>query len=201
MTELVTRAFAAELDLDGDGRTIVGRCVPYDTPALVADGGEPYTEVWKRGAFRGALRDPPRVHLVWAHDETAIGNRLGHAVALVESDAGLEGTFRTIGQPGEHALELIRAGMARGLSIHAAIVRSRTRTDGIVERQAARLLHVALVTEPAYADARVTAVRGSSSGPVSVSVAEVRAQQANYRLRYAPSVPADAEQTVPANGR
>ena len=33
----LTRTFTAELDEDGDGRTIVGRCVPFDTPATVSD--------------------------------------------------------------------------------------------------------------------------------------------------------------------
>src|SRR5262245_61549469 len=185
----VTRALSATVDLDGDGRTIVGRVLPYGAPTLVCDpGGEPYTEVWSKGAFRGQLNAANRVPLVWAHDEGTITNQLGHAVTLTESDGGLEGTFRAVGAPGDHALELVRAGMARGLSVHAAITRSRARTDGVIERQAARLIHVALVPTPAYADATVTAIRSQTAG--GVWLAEVRARQRELRLRFASSVTA-----------
>jgi HK97 family phage prohead protease len=186
-TITVTRAFTADLEADGDGRTIIGRCVPYDTPTMVADPGEPapYLETWRPGVFKRALKDPTRVHLVFAHDETAIGNRLGYAVTFRDEPAGLDATFRTVGAPGDQALELIRAGMARGLSIHAAVSPSgsRTRTDGVVERTQARLIHVALVTEPAFADAKVTAIRAASSDR-HPSLAEVRAMQAERRLRF-----------------
>lgn len=185
--QLVTRAFSASLDTDGDGRTIMGRCVPYDQPTLVQDdpAGLPYSEVWKHGAFRSALRDPTRVHLVFAHDESAIGNRLGHAVQFTDGDGGLDASFRAIGAPGEQALELIRAGMCRGLSIHAAIPPSgsRMRQDGVVERTMARLLHVALVTEPAYADALVTAIRSGTDAASRPSIAQVRDMQEQLRVR------------------
>lgn len=184
MMETITRAFVAALDVEGDGRTIVGRCVPYDTPTAVADPGVgPYTETWRRGVFRSALKDPTRVHLVWQHDETSIGNRLGHAVSFDDGAGGLDAVFRTVGAPGDQALELIRSGMARGLSIRAAIppTGSRRRPDGTVERVAARLLHVALVTEPAYADAVVTAVR---SGDLRPGIVEIRALQAELRVKF-----------------
>jgi HK97 family phage prohead protease len=184
---VISRLFVGPLDVEGDGRTIVGRCIPYDVPTRVADEGnpEPYVETWKRGAFRAALRDPGRIHLVWNHDETAIGNQLGHAVSFLEDAGGLDGTFRAVGTPGDQALELIRSGMARGLSVHAAISPSGSRTrNGVVERTLARLIHVALVTQPAYEDAVVTAVRSSSG---SVELADVRAKQDAYRLRFPPT--------------
>ena len=180
----ITRAFTAALELDGDGRTIVGRCVPYDAPTLVQDPGapEPYMETFRRGAFRSAMKAPDRVHLVFGHDELAIGNQLGHAVSFTDTDGGLEGVFRAVGSPGDMALEQIRAGMFRGLSIHAAIPPSgsRRRTDGVIERTMVYLRHVALVKEPAYESATVTALRSSSADPLG----EIRAAQDRYRLRW-----------------
>jgi Escherichia/Staphylococcus phage prohead protease len=178
----ITRAFTAALELDGDGRTIMGRCVPYDTPTLVADDLEPYMETFKRGAFRSAMKDPARVHLVFGHDELAIGNQLGHAVSFADTDGGLDAVFRAVGSPGEVALEQIRAGMFRGLSIHAAIPPSgsRRRADGVIERTMVYLRHVALVKEPAYEAATVTALR-SSSALDPVGMADVRARQDQYR--------------------
>jgi HK97 family phage prohead protease len=181
MTEpiTITRAFPAELTA-GDGRTILGRCVPYDVPTLVADDtGPPYLESWRRGAFRRIARDAPRVRLVYEHHET-IGDVIGHAVELHETDGGLDAVFRAIGAPGEQALELIRAGVVRGLSIQAIIPPSgsRTRADGVVERTLASLRHVALTATPAYADAVVTATRGAGG---RATIAEIRRQQAALR--------------------
>lgn len=183
----ITRAFVAQLALDGDGRTICGRCVPYNVPTLVADveQPEPYMESFRAGAFRSAMKDPTRVHLVFGHDTVHVGNQLGHAVTFTEADDGLDATFRAVGAPGDTALEQIRAGMFRGLSIHAAIPPSgsRRRPDGVIERTMVYLRHVALVAEPAYADAQVTAVR-SNAMP---ALADIRAQQDRYRLRFASS--------------
>lgn len=185
----IDREFTPSLAVDGDGRTICGLCVPYDTPTRVSDGGEPYLESWKRGAFRGAVRDAPRVRLVYQHDDQLILNRLGRAVTFTETDAGLEGVFRAMGgHSGDQALEMIRDGSCRGLSIHAAIppTGSRQRPDGVLERTSARLVHVALVDQPAYSDAHVTAVR-SASAPARPALAEIRALQAELRVRFGPT--------------
>lgn len=184
MTEIVTRAFTADLELDGDGRTIVGRCVPYDMPTLVADEDNPapYMETWRRGAFRNAVKDPPRVLFNYMH-QTSVLDTLGRAASFTETDSGLDGVFRVSAtRAGDHALELVRDGTYRGLSIHAAVIRSRHTPDGVVERHHARLLHVALVDQPAYTDAVVTAVR--SSTVTAASIVEIRALQDELRLRF-----------------
>jgi HK97 family phage prohead protease len=168
------------LDATGDGRTIVGRCVPYGVPKLVADGdGTPYTEVWRRGAFRRSVKAPNRVLLNYEHRE-GIGDVIGHAVSLTETDDGLEGEFRALsGTAGDQALELIRAGVTTGLSVSCAIppTGSRLLADGVVERTLATLRHVALTGRPAYDEAMVTATR-SASLP---TIAEIRRQNAALR--------------------
>lgn len=196
--DVVQRTYTAEL-VEGDGRTIVGRCVPYDSPADVADGpdGRPYREVWRPGAFRNVVKSPHRTTLNYDHRDD-LPNLIGHAVALEEHDDGLHATFRAMpGTSGDQALELIRSGIATGLSIHAWVSPRGTRrnTDGTVERVlAARLPHVALCREPAYAGAGVTAVRsiGGADGTaprveIPATVAEVLAYTSAARARYAPS--------------
>lgn len=180
---------ALELDDDGDGRTIYGCAVPYDTPTLVADrdAGIPYMETWKRGAFRAVVRDPSRVMLTFGHAADVLSNQIGGAVKLTETERGLETVFRALpGPDGDKALELIRAGLVRGLSVHAVIPRTGTRTkpDGTVERTlVAKLPHVALVAEAAYAGAAVTAVRDAGPAP-RPGLTEIRAEQDRLRLRF-----------------
>lgn len=188
----ITRAFVpAELEVAGDGRTIVGRCVPYNVPTMVADlppaDPTPYLESWARGAFRSATKDPSRVGLTFMH-LPGLREVVGRGVQFTESDGGLDGVFRAVEHDdGDKALALVRDGSFRGLSIHAAVMRSRRRPDGAVERQVARLIHVALVDQPAYEDAQVTAVRAAAAPAPALELAEVRAQQERYRLRFASS--------------
>jgi HK97 family phage prohead protease len=184
--ELITRVFATEL-VPGDGRTILGRCVPFDVPTLVADGPgtEPYMESFRRGAFRRITKAAHRVRLVYEHGET-IGDVVGHGVELTETEGGLDAVFRAIGAPGDQALELIRAGVCRGLSVQVMVPANGTRrtAEGTVERHlVTELRHVALTARPAYADALVTATR--SGGIPGSAVVEARRQNDALRLRWA----------------
>lgn len=189
----VRRSFVATLEAN-DGRTILGRCVPYGVEATVVDAvgpraGLPYRELWQRGAFRRACKAPNRVMFNYEHRE-GIGDVIGHAVELSESDDGLDAVFRALpGTPGDQALELIRSGIVTGLSISATVPPSgsRTRDDGTVERHLANLHHVALTGVPAYVDAQVTATR---SGGALAYIAEIRRQQDALRLRSAVDDPA-----------
>lgn len=162
--ERIDRTFATTFDV-GDGRTIVGRIVPYDEPATVADGdGEPYVELFRRGSYRNVVKDPSRVLLTFEHFDD-LGNQIAHATDLVERDDGLHGTFRALDSSfGEQGLALIRSGAVLGLSVRALIHPHGTRLrNGIMERtQVARLEHVALTRSPAYAGAGVLAVRSGS---------------------------------------
>lgn len=182
---LVVRHIAEALEVAGDGRTIVGRCVPYGVPATVCDpmlnDGVPYTEVYRAGAFRRAARAPERVLLNFEHSG-ALLDQCGRAAELVERDDGLHGSFRAIGAPGDHALELIASGAVTGLSV-GVLVSTRLRlVDGVCERTTARLEHVALTTHPAYDTALVTGVRSGTT--TSVRLDEVRARTDELRVRF-----------------
>jgi HK97 family phage prohead protease len=191
MSDLLVRRFDAHLAA-GDGRTIIGRCVPYDVTELVADPGvEPYREVWRSGAFRHVLKAPHLVRMVYEHDDRSIMNVIGHAVELTESADGLEGTFRAVGAPGDQALELIEAGTVAGLSVAVRMHQrgSRPNPDGVVERiRVARLEHVALTGAPAYAGATVTAVRSAGDPepetPAAPALEEVLDWSARARARF-----------------
>lgn len=166
-TVRIVRSFAAEALEVADGRTIVGRCVPYDEVGLVADGGgEPYREVWRAGAFRRVIRGAaagrlPAILLNYEH-RTDLANAIGRTVELDDRADGLWGTFRAHDTAiGEQGLELVRCGAVTGLSVQAHVpTRRRVLGDGTVERSlATRLEHVAVTASPSWAGAGVTAVR------------------------------------------
>lgn len=191
-TTTITRAYAAELEV-GDGRTIVGRIVPYGEVARVADGaGEPYDEVWLPGAFRRVMRAADRVLLNYEH-RAGLLDQVARCTALADGDGGLDGEFRAFDGPvGDHALELVRSRAVLGLSVQARVpARRRVRADGVVERTLATTLeHVALTASPAYAGAVVTAVRSAGElleAPETAGIDEVRAWLDGARVRFSTS--------------
>jgi HK97 family phage prohead protease len=185
---LIVRAYAGPLETT-DGRTIVGRCVPFDVPAMVADAdGVPYREIWRAGAFRRVVRGAGRVLLNYEHRDGLV-DTIGPAIELEERPDGLHGTFRAMnGVPGDQALELIRSGAVTGLSVQAvvSVPHSRVLDDGTVERSLAkRLEHVALTGVPAYHDATVTAVRSAPDELGAPRIDEIRAWRDTAALRFA----------------
>ena len=99
-----------------DGRTVVGRLVPYGTPATVRDpDGATYAETWARGAAQAA--DPLLVY-AW-HDPTsgARGPLIGRASDVTQADDGLHASLRIADSTdGRDALALLREGLD-GLSV------------------------------------------------------------------------------------
>jgi len=155
--------------VEGDGRTIEARIVPYNTPTEVVDlpehggTGVPYVERWLPGAFEKQANAANRVevYLNFEHEDGLRGI-VGHGVALHEADDALYGTFRVHpGADGDKALHMVNEGLLTGLSIEAIPTRTRRTVDGIVERVKARLDKVSLCRggRVAYQDAQVLAVR------------------------------------------
>lgn len=156
---LLTRSFP--LELETDGRTLYGRCVPFDDPATVADppAFRPYQEMFVKGAFRGAIKAPNRVSLSFEHQD-GLTNTPGNCVRLSEEDDGLYGEFRIADGPiGDHALELHRGGLTRYFSV-GIYPRRQQRRDGVVVRTRVDLHEVSLVRESAYQGTEV-AVRAA----------------------------------------
>jgi HK97 family phage prohead protease len=174
--EPIVRTFAAELEI-GDGRTVVGRCVPYGETAEVTDGGPPYLEQFARGAFRGMVRSGRGdfVLLDFEHSPL-VANVVGQGRTFEERDDGLHGTFRLHETPqADTALELIRSGAVTGLSVAAIPLGPGKRGPaGETIRTACHLDRVALCRRPAYVGAQITAVRSDVSHPRPTFLEELR---------------------------
>ncbi len=151
--------------VEGDGRTIEARIVPYNAPTEVVDHprnggtGIPYVERWLPGAFSRQQKAADKVLLNFEHEQGLRGV-VGHGVALREAPDALYGTFRVHpGTDGDKALHMVNEGVLTGLSIEAMPVKTMRSKEGFVDRVKAKLDNVALVRRGAYADALVLAVR------------------------------------------
>jgi HK97 family phage prohead protease len=152
------RSLPASLEVR-DGRTIVGRAVPYGVETQIGS----YLELFNPGAF--AAVEPASVPLTAPHPKDGGELPIGVSLAYTEHDDGLYGEWRVSETSfGDDVLALVRDGAVSGLSIGfvpdpATDVWKRERTR--VERHHADLDHVAVVRSPAYADARIVALRGA----------------------------------------
>jgi HK97 family phage prohead protease len=163
--KLETRSFAAEVELRGDDqRTLVGVAVPYGVEARI---GPRLVETFTRGAF--ATTDPAEVVLTVPHPRDAAQLPIGRTVALRDEPDGLHGEWYVPAtRDGDEVLALAAAGVPLGLSVGFIPLPGGSRySDGgrRVERRAALLDHVAVVRRPAYAGARVAALRDADELP------------------------------------
>jgi HK97 family phage prohead protease len=153
------------LRADGDGRTLIGRAVPYGPTVAIPGGG---TERFLPGAFARQIGGGPdvlqRVKLYDSHQSRMDGQQpIGRTALLLERADGLHGEWPLYNTSrASDALELVRSGEVTGLSIGFRAQASRRAADGTMERQTAHLDHVVLTHEPVYADAAVTAVRSQT---------------------------------------
>lgn len=167
-----TRAYETDLEIrnEGDGRTICGICVPYNVEQRI---NHTLTEVFKPGAFSRVVPNAHRVKLLVGHDAKALP--IGRATLLREDASGLYGEFRiSKGQRSDDILELVRDGALSELSIGFQPLKDNRRADGVVERVAAHLAEVSLVTFGAYGPAAaVSGVRDESTTPNLDAVIEL----------------------------
>ena len=161
--EILHRTFAAELA--ADGRTVDCRIVPYGERITHNDGlggrpeGEPYEEEWVAGAFTHQLRAANRVTANVEHEQ-GIHGIVGHGLALREELDGLHGSFKIHENGGGPiALELIQAGVLDGVSLEARPKGEPRIVDGVVQRVKADLLAIAFCRFPAFATAKILALR------------------------------------------
>lgn len=173
---MLTRATPVDLEIRGDGRTVVGVCVPYDDPTEIREAGRSFTEVFRRGAFERTIaeRGAAKVKFLAQHDSRSLP--LGRATVLREDATGLYGEFRVSKtQAGDEALELIRDGALDALSIGFTPVRDRWNTGRtLVERVEAKLAEVSAVSFPAYAGAAIVGVRQQDVPPLALAAARAR---------------------------
>ena len=152
----------ARLAADRQRRTISGLVVPWGSYAKVSTG--------QTVAFaRGSLSLSDRSKLVLDHDPA-------QPVAVYQSSSdtaeGLEATWRVpAGDRGDQILAEAADGLRDGLSVAADVTASDDRDEGTWVTSA-RGRHVALLSEPAFDNARVSSVAASQPTGEPVTVTE-----------------------------
>lgn len=156
--------------LEGDGRTLETRIVPYNVSAEVADppNWQPYREMFLPGAFDEQVNAVARagrkvnIYLNFEHQQ-GLDGVVGHSINLADREDALHGTFRVLDHPdGDKALQLINEGVLTGLSIEFREPKKRKAwrlVDGVKQRFSAHIDKVSLCRFPAYQQAQVLAVR------------------------------------------
>lgn len=163
---LIRREFPVVLEPSGDGRTLDLRIVPYNTPARVSDGDEPYMEEWAPGVFDRQKNAASRVLVNFEH-QRGLSNVVGRGDEFHDSEDGFDASVRILsGADGDKALELVRDKVLAGVSLEAIPLKSEVSKDGVVRRIKARLVNIALCRFPAFEEAQVLAVREEAAGPV-----------------------------------
>lgn len=151
--DLIYRSFPPDLEVrsGGDGRTVYGIAVPWDTPQRI--DGE-LTEQFARGAFNHQLAAPQRVRFAREHVQLG-GSLIGVAKMMRDDQAGLYVELRTSKTPvGDETLELIRDGALPHLSIGFRERRNRRMpVTGNTERIQADLFEIAATLQGAFGDA------------------------------------------------
>lgn len=161
--DLLVRTFDVELEAV-EGRTLIGRIVPYNTPATVADppAYEPYREEWLPGVFDRNERAAHRVLLDFEH-EAGIRGVIGRGVDLTERSDGAHAAFKVYeNADGDKALEMYHDGVLRAFSVSALPIKSVRGPGGVVQRVKAHLDRVALCRKGAFAGAEVLAFRSAT---------------------------------------
>jgi len=158
------RAFElSELEVrsDGEGRTLMGRAVPYGRVATF--GGR--RERFAFGAFSRQVRSQQshRVNMYQSHRRRLAGDfPIGRTVDLEERSDGLWGAWRLVhSAEADAALEVVKDKMVTGLSVGFASPEGGTvrLRDGIEEVRLAHLDHICLTDVPVYEDAEVLSIR------------------------------------------
>lgn len=149
--KLETRQYKVRATAAGDGRTLTGLAVPYDTPTEIVYG---FNEI----IARGAIDLDARPSLFYRHSEP-----IGVVTDMKDTADGLEITARISDTAqGRDAATLVADGAITALSIgfferewqdvetHDGITRTQTKID---------LREISLVPIPAYDDAQITLIR------------------------------------------
>lgn len=154
--EILTRAKG------GDGRTIVGRIVPYGVRQRITNSLE---EIFRPGAAAHHVANPRRMR--FAHEHVKLGGKvIGRAVELHEDAGGPIGHLRASKtEAGDEALTLVEDGVIDELSIGFHAVTDKRHADGLVERVRVNILETALVLQGAYGQAaRIQGIRSLDDG-------------------------------------
>lgn len=153
-----------DFDEQGDGRTVIGRIVPYgETISFVDpyDGGTVKRERFVPGAFNKQLSPGAwsQVILSFQHQD-GFENSIGYGRQLQDHDDGAWATFRLYEADAAKAREMM-LNSHRGLSVEFEPRNKRDRLDdqGVILRDNVHVRRVGITNDPAYTGAQVLAVR------------------------------------------
>jgi hypothetical protein len=155
-----------ELRFDSGSRMLSGRAMPYgETVRIGGPGAYGFDERFVHGAFARSISERVRagkVKLFGQHGRTQGHLPIGRVIGAREEPSGLYIEARVADTtPGRDAVELIRTGVAEGLSVSFRSVKERE-VRGVREVTEAVLLEVSVVDEPAYPGAKVLSLRSRS---------------------------------------
>lgn len=141
-------------------RIVELRIVPWGVVGRTAEGPERI----RRGAFRGIRPEDVSLEAIGPHGAEPGVRLAGRAIELEDREDGEYGAFRVSRtRAGDELLELARDRVYRAASAVFQPITSRM-VDGVIERQAARLVRVGIVERGAYDGAEVLAVRSAGGG-------------------------------------
>lgn len=152
-----------------DRRTVEALLAPWDTPAQVFDVVDGRLDMYREGFRRGAADrqvnspEPGTIKRITLKDQHEGGiGKLGHLIALRNSDAGLHGVAQVLPSRIEDFDAMMELGID-GLSVEFhPIGRPLLDPAGTRWRTRIHLEAVALEAEPAYAASRILAVRAAA---------------------------------------
>jgi len=134
-------------------REISGIAVPYDVPAVVADGT---SVIFKAGSLPVDGKNP---RLYMNHDST---NAIGIVTERVDTPEGMLFTAKiSKTQAGDEALILAMDGVLDSVSVGVNPTKFTTASDGTITVTAADWLELSMVPVPAFAGAVITDIAAS----------------------------------------
>lgn len=166
------RSFHPDLEVrsGGDGRTIYGIAVPYNTPTRIDNN---LVEQFARGAFNHQIATPNRVK--FAREHMMLGGELIGALSAMRDDpVGLYVEMRASRTPkGDETLELVKDGALNELSIMFREKQNRRLPGNVLERVTAHLGEVAVTMQGAYGEKAATmGVRSHAGAGGDIAIAE-----------------------------
>ena len=138
---------------DSNTRTVTGRIVTWNEEGNTSAG---------RTVFKpNSITLGKNVKLLWEH---RLERPLGKLISAEITDQGIEAQFKVAGTiAGDDYLTEAAEGLRDGLSVGVK-VDSWNNEDGVMTIDAAKLIEVSAVTEPAISSARVAEVAASEGG-------------------------------------
>lgn len=181
------RSFATQIEQREEG-ILTAQFVPWDQTADVADplpDGklDVYVEGFRRGAFDGQVNNdnPGRIRMIRFRNRHG-GDDLGWAIALRNTDGGLEGDIQVLPSRREDVKALL-AGGVDGLSAEFTVARGgEHRTGGVRWRTRATIYGIALEPMNAYSGSRVLSLRGVDEAALEAE--QERLEQERERADY-----------------